>query len=120
MSWNKKIGDKGETVAVEYLQRLGYIVLETNWRHSHKEIDIIALFENLIIFIEVKTRTSNSFGKPYEAVSEQKQEFLIDAAEYYIEQNDILQETRFDIISIEKTGNTHHIEHIKDAFHAEL
>ena len=120
MSWNNQLGNEGEELAIEYLQHLKYIILETNWRYKHQEVDIIAINEPFIVFIEVKTRSNNAFGLPYEAVSEKKQKLLIDAAEKYIEQKDIFKEVRFDIISIERKENKYHVDHMQDAFHAEL
>lgn len=120
MNWSKKIGDKGEGLALEYIQNLGYSILATNWRYRHKEVDIIAIDAGFLVFVEVKTRSNTKFGEPYEAVTAQKEKFLLDAAEHYIEEKEIDKEVRFDIISIELNQNTSHINHIKDAFHDEL
>lgn len=120
MNHNITLGKKGEELALEYLIREGYKVIETNWRYRHKEIDIIAEFDNVLAIIEVKTRSNEKYGTPEEAVSETKQQFLIDAAEKYLDQKNIDLEIRFDIISIIKQNNVFNISHIKDAFHDEL
>ena len=109
-------GKKGEEIAVNYLISIGYQVLETNWRFGHKEIDIIALHKKDVIFIEVKTRKSSYYEKPYESVGSQKQQFLIEAAEAYIEKNEFDVEIRFDIISILLENKKTNIEHIENAF----
>ena len=116
MSEHIELGKKGETAAIEYLKSRGYKILEMNWRTRHKEIDIIALDKDEIVFIEVKTRKNNYFGDPEEAVNLKKQRFLINAAEHYIITNKIDLEVRFDIISVISNGNKHNINHIKEAF----
>lgn len=116
MTEHIKLGKRGELIAVDYLRSQGFKILETNWRTKHKEIDIIALDKNEIVFIEVKTRKNNYFGDPEEAVNLKKQKFLINAAENYIISNKIDLEARFDIISIISDGSKHNIVHIKEAF----
>jgi len=113
----KGIGQQGEDIAVEYLKSKGYKIIERNWRCHHYEIDIIARNkENLLIIVEVKTRTTPIFGEPYEAVGKKKEQNLINAAEVYIYKNKLKTETRFDIISIVIIDGKYHIDHIKDAF----
>ena len=67
MFYKKALGQEGEKIAIKYLQRLGYTIIEENFRCKSGEIDIIAKEDNEIIFIEVKTRTSNRYGEPIEA-----------------------------------------------------
>ncbi|MBK5202645.1 MAG: YraN family protein [Prolixibacteraceae bacterium] len=113
----KGIGKHGEDIAVEYLKSKGYKIIERNWRCHHYEVDIIARNkENLLIIVEVKTRTTPVFGEPYEAVGKKKEQNLINAAEVYIYKNKLRTETRFDIISIIIIDGKYHIDHIKDAF----
>lgn len=107
-------GEKGEQMAVNFLKRKGYSILETNWRFSHYELDIIAQIGNDIVFVEVKTRTTTSHGFPEDSVSQKKAENLFEAAEVYLEENKIENDIRFDIISIIiKKGRTE-IRHIED------
>jgi putative endonuclease len=113
---NIKFGDEGEKLAVKYLQEKGYEILETNWRSSHKEIDIIAKTETELIIIEVKTRSSNYFELPEEAVTLKKQNFMIEAAQKYIDLTNINLEVRFDIIAITQKNNQFEIKHIENAF----
>ncbi len=111
-----RLGKTGELVAADYLKSIGYKILEMNWKSRNKEIDIIALDKNEIVFIEVKTRRNDYFGDPEEAVNLKKQKFLINAAEDYIVTNKIDLEARFDIVSVISDGSKHNINHIKEAF----
>lgn len=116
MASNKQIGKKGETLARIYLESKGYIILETNWRFSRAEIDIIAKEKDIIVFIEVKTRTGNYFGQPEEFVSPAKENLIMDAAGVYTKSIGHEWEIRFDIISIMTKGDCHELKHFKDAF----
>ena len=109
-------GRKGESIAVQYLKSQGFRILETNWRNGHDEIDIIALDENELVIVEVKTLSSEYFGYPEEAVNKKKQNFLIRATQAYVDQNEIDLEIRYDIVSIYLKEQSHKIYHIKDAF----
>ena len=117
MSKHNELGVRGEITALEFLLQKGYSILEINWRFNHAEIDIIARVNNTIVFTEVKTRSSDYFGFPEQAVDNSKQKRMALAAEEYMEQHNIEMNLRFDIISIlidpsEKIS----IEHIEDAF----
>ncbi len=97
---HKQTGIKGEQIAVKFLQNSGYSILERNWRHGKKEVDIIAKKDDILIIAEVKTRNNYDFGFPEEAVNTKKQEFLREAAMAYIEIHRQHTDIRFDIISI--------------------
>ncbi|MCB0700848.1 MAG: YraN family protein [Chitinophagales bacterium] len=117
MAKHNETGIKGEVIAKKFLQNIGYNILHTNWRWEKKEVDIIADIDGLLVFVEVKTRSSSYFGFPEDAVTEQKQEFLKQAAEEYLYQNPQYEQIRFDIISILTTSNnTQEIKHFEDAF----
>lgn len=117
MTKHKETGIKGEQIARNFLENLGYNILYTNWRHEKKEVDIIATFNNLLIFIEVKTRTSFDFGFPEEAVNAKKQTYLKAAADEFLYQHPQYEQLRFDIISILlKNGDVKELKHIEDAF----
>lgn len=117
MTKHKETGIKGEQIARNFLEKLGYNILYTNWRHEKKEVDIIATFNNLLIFIEVKTRTSFDFGFPEEAVNAKKQTYLKAAADEFLYQHPQYEQLRFDIISILlKNGDVKELKHIEDAF----
>ncbi len=110
-------GNNGEKLAVEMLVEKGYNIHHTNWRNEKSEVDIIAEHNNVIVFAEVKTRSTDYFGDPAEAVQKKKQKMLVKAAEAYIELNNCDQEIRYDIISIVINKGETKIEHIEDAFY---
>ncbi len=116
MAKHLNIGKKGEEVAMNYLESLGYKILETNWRFSRAEVDIIAMDKEIMVFVEVKTRSYDAFGQPEEFVSRAKEQLLMDAASVYMEQAKHDWEIRFDIISIISRANYHELKHFKDAF----
>ncbi len=116
MTEKKEIGDAGEELARLYLMEQGYTILERNWQFGHLEIDIIALKDNTLAFVEVKTRASESFGEPQTAVNKQKQKNIIRAANSYILRNGYTHEARFDIISIVKNAQETKLEHLQDAY----
>lgn len=113
---SKQLGEKGEEIAMHFLKKQNFSILETNWRYGHLEIDIIAEDESTLIFCEVKTRSSARMGAPEHFVTLQKQRHLIKAAHFYIQNHQKNKEARFDIISIVTAGNQHTINHIKEAF----
>lgn len=117
MAKHLKIGQQGETLAVQLLLQKGYTILETNWRFSRAEVDIIAKDGDILVFIEVKTRSYDYFGKPEAFVTERKRTLLLDAAAMYMEKINHVWEVRFDIISvlIEK-GKEPLLQHFEDAF----
>ena len=118
MAEHNDTGKTGEQLAVEFLEKSGYEILEKNWRFKKFEIDIIAKKNKTLIIAEVKTRHGNHFGEPEEWVTRAKQKNLIQGAQAYILQKDIDFETQFDIISIVIASNgTHKINHIQDAFY---
>ena len=99
---SRDIGALGEKIAAEYLTGRGYIILERNFRSREGEIDIIAEKDDSLVFIEVRTRTSNSYGTPEESLTAQKKERLIALAEVYIEGRDYLPSSwRIDVVAIE-------------------
>jgi len=120
MADHNDFGDFGEHLAVEYLVSKGYKILETNWTFQHKEIDIIAKKAPFIVFVEVKTRRTNYFGEPYTFVNNAKQRHLVKAANAYVEKFDIMDDARFDIISVLYNDKQKDIQHIEDAFYARM
>lgn len=116
MAKHNELGKNGENVAVTYLLRKGYIILERNWRFSRDEIDIIAKDRDWLVIVEVKTRTSAWFGEPEMAVTRSKQKALVRAAEGYIQEKDYKGETRFDVIGILFDNGKVELNHIEDAF----
>jgi putative endonuclease len=116
MAVHNDIGAKGEKLAVEYLRKKGYNIVASNWRHRHKEVDIIAREGKELVIIEVKLRSTDYFGDPSDAVTLKKQKFLIEAAEAYLDSIDDEPEVRFDVVSIVAASNGYEFEHITDAF----
>ncbi len=87
MARHNKTGQEGETLAIQYFTAKGYTILHCNWRYSHYEIDIIAHKDDMLHFIEVKTRTNAKYGHPEESVDKKKMENLMKAGEAYLFQN---------------------------------
>jgi putative endonuclease len=100
MAAHTDFGILGEELARDYLVRKGYTILYRNWRHSHYEIDIVALKEDLPHFVEVKTRSSNEFGEPEDSVSKKKIRCLLQAADEFIYKHPRYTDFRIDILSI--------------------
>lgn len=119
MAKHNILGKKGEELAVQFLKNLGYVIMATNWQQHKFEIDIIAQDNNEIVFVEVKTRSTDFFGKPEEAVTLSKQKHLIEGADYYINKNEVDLECRFDVLAIVLNETSLDINHIKDAFYPE-
>jgi putative endonuclease len=100
MASHNDIGRLGEKLAAEYFVRQGYILLEQNWRHKRWEVDIIAVKEKTLHFIEVKCRTTTQFGHPEESVHLKKIRHLIDASAEYLYLHPQWQRVQFDVLSI--------------------
>ncbi len=116
MKNNIEKGKSGERLAKEYLLSQGYKILELNYRNKIGEIDIIALYKNILVFIEVKTRTSLSFGYAYEGVNHRKQLKIINTSMAYIKYKNYKDiQLRYDIIEVYLTGKLK-INHIENAF----
>ncbi|MGP1515606.1 MAG: YraN family protein [Bacteroidales bacterium] len=112
-----QVGRRGEDIAVDFLENLGYKILTRNYIHNKKEVDIVARDKNEVVFVEVKQRATGQFGQPYKAVNRKKQQSIIMVADNYIKRYNIDLEARFDVISIVLgTSLTPQIEHIKNAF----
>jgi putative endonuclease len=118
MNSNQKLGNEGESAALQYLIAHNYKILEQNWRFKQKEIDIIAISENELVIIEVKTRQNDFFGEAWEFVSKGKQSFLVVAANAYSDQVEWMGSIRFDIIGI--CLQPYQLDHLKEAFYPGL
>ena len=120
MADHNELGKKGEVIAAEYLEGEGFRIVERNWRYNKKEIDLIAFDEDRFVVIEVKTRTTDGWEHPKEAITVSKIRFLVEATEAYIMQNDIQEEVRFDVVTLIPQNGGWKIEHIKEAFYPTL
>lgn len=109
MAQHNVLGGKGEDLAADYLVAKGYTILERNWRSGHKEIDIVARNNDEVVFVEVKTRFSEFFGRPEEAITPQKMKLLINAADTYLRERCIDDDARFDVICV-VNGSLRHYE----------
>lgn len=116
MAEHNLLGEKGEDLARDFLEKLGYQIIAMNWHERKFEIDIIAIDDDELVFVEVKTRSTDFFGKPEEAVTPKKQEHLINGADCYVQENEIDLESRFDVVAIVLNGHREEIKHIKNAF----
>jgi putative endonuclease len=117
MAEHNELGKLGEELSIEFLQKNGYDILETNWVFQKAEIDIIAQKGNILAVVEVKTRSSIDFGSPQDFVKPAKIQLLVKAINEYVISNDLDLEIRFDIIAISKEGKGFNIEHLEDAFY---
>ena len=121
------IGRFGEKVAARFLKKNGYKILETNKHQSHNELDIIASNKELLLFVEVKTRSVapdlySAYGTPASAVDKRKQARTVQAAQHYLlEHPEEQKQPRMDVIEVyldKSTGKVLKIHHIPDAFGA--
>ena len=117
MAEHNELGKLGEELAVDFLQKNGYDILETNWTFQKAEIDIIAQKGTILAVVEVKTRSSIEFGLPQDFVKPKKIQLLVKAVNEYVISNDLEVEVRFDIIAIYKENNEFKMEHIEEAFY---
>lgn len=125
---SKQIGDRGEDLAAEYLERYGYRILDRNYRYERAEVDLVC-FEPAeapedggeIVFVEVKTRSGLGYGAPEDAVTTEKQRHIARASEAYLYERQLEgAPVRFDVVSIVlNRGELPKIEHFEDAFWAE-
>lgn len=117
MAQHNELGKLGEELAVEYLQKEGYEILETNWTFQKAEIDIIAQKNATLAVVEVKTRSSLEFGLPQDFVKPKKIQLLVKAVNEYVVFKNLDVDVRFDIVAIHKEGKSFVIEHLIDAFY---
>ncbi|MFH1071408.1 MAG: YraN family protein [Candidatus Glassbacteria bacterium] len=122
MSYRQQKGLSGEMAASRYLQSRGYRIIEHRYRHGRKEIDLVAGKDELIVFVEVKTRTSERYGPIRTSVTGRKKRNLVDAAAGWLAERETDSPDhsyRFDVILISRTPDGKvELEHIEDAFRA--
>ncbi|HEY0677942.1 MAG TPA: YraN family protein [Chitinophagaceae bacterium] len=100
MALHNELGRRGEKLAGEYLSALGYTILFMNWRHWRYEIDLIAVKDDILHFIEVKTRRSTRFGLPEGDVNKKKMLSMVNAAEGFMQRYPQWRRMQFDVLSI--------------------
>lgn len=108
-------GQRGETLAADFLGRQGFAVVAQNYRHRRSEIDLIVRRNNTLVFVEVKLRRNATFGYPETFVDEDQAERIVAAAEHYLYETDWEGNIRFDIVGITLQPRLS-IEHFEDAF----
>ncbi|NJN50284.1 MAG: endonuclease [Polaribacter sp.] len=116
MAQHNDFGKKGEALAIAYLQKNGYKIIEKNYRYLKAEVDIIAQINNVLIAVEVKTRSSIFFWKSTRFCKSQKIKLMVQAMDFYVNQNQLDVEVRFDIVAVLINNQQTEIEHITDAF----
>lgn len=98
---NKDVGDLGEEIAREYLEKKGYKILDQNYKNKIGELDIVAKDGSVFVFVEVKTKTSERFGKPEEMVNFWKQKKLLAVSKFYVLENKLEgKEVRIDVVTV--------------------
>lgn len=114
----QRLGKIGEQAVAKFLKRYGYKILAQNYRCKLGEIDIIAKDGQVLVFIEVKTRSGTSYGSPAAAVNIRKQRQISKAAQCYLAEHSLFDSpARFDVVSVLcDHNNNHHFDHINNAF----
>lgn len=118
MADHNELGIKGEQIAVDFLIKKGYKIIDRNYRFKKWEVDIIAeQNKGELVVVEVKTRNSDYLASASETVSRGKQSSIVKIANEFIQEKDLDVECRFDVISIILNNKEQKIEHIEDAFY---
>ncbi|MCM1108611.1 MAG: YraN family protein [Clostridium sp.] len=121
MAAHNELGRKGEDAAVAKLMAEGYAVRHRNWRCGHKELDIVAERDGMLVFVEVKTRRDVCFGRPEEAVTPLKIRRIVASADAYLRKFALDQPVRFDVVTVvEDTSGRLCVHHIEEAFYPPL
>ncbi len=114
---NQDVGKYGEERATEFLRKIGYEIIERNWRGSGGEIDIVARDRDCLVFAEVKTRTRTGFGHPFEAITTRKVQTMRKlVAQWCQASGQSFSKVRLDAISVLIVGGRVNIEHLKQVF----
>lgn len=115
MAQHNETGKEGEEMAAMHLLKNGYKIKARNFRHKKSEIDIIATKDDILVFVEVKTRSTTFFQEPELSVTKSKQKQITKGANFYVQEFDVEEEIRLDIIAI--TLSPFRLNHIEDAFY---
>ncbi|MEY8849860.1 YraN family protein [Psychroserpens sp. XS_ASV72] len=117
MKTTKDFGNKGEDLAATFLLENGYTILERNYIFQKAEVDIIAQKDDVIVAVEVKTRSTKAFGDPQDFLKPKQIQRIVKAMDNYVVCEHIDAEVRFDIIAIINSDKTIEIEHLQNAFY---
>ncbi len=120
----KATGDRGETVAAEFLEGKGYRILERNYRFNREEVDLVCFqpYDDYtqggeLVFVEVKARRGLGYGRPEAAVTPEKQQAIMRVAEAYLHETRLEGAlARFDVVAVLLGGREPEIEHFENAF----
>jgi putative endonuclease len=115
-SSSRQLGQVAEDLAADHFRKSGFTILARNYRYKRAEIDIIAQKDNLLVFVEVKARSSDQFGHPEALVTPKQQALVQAAAEEFIITQDWNHAIRFDVIAITKQHNQLQLTHFEDGF----
>lgn len=117
MAAHNELGKWGEDIATNYLLEKGYRIIERDWKSGHRDIDIIAMDGDVLVFFEVKTRQNCLFGSPEESIDYKKRKNLQAAFNHYIKYRHVDNEIRYDIITVVGAiGTKPEINHIVDVW----
>jgi putative endonuclease len=112
-----KRGTEGEQAAADFLVAKGFEIVQRNYRHKRSEIDLIVKRDNWLIFVEVKLRSSVTFGHPEEFVDLKKERKILEGAAHYLHESNWDGNVRYDIVAINSNQREIEILHIEDAFY---
>ncbi|WP_040280594.1 YraN family protein [Psychroserpens damuponensis] len=117
MANHNDLGKKGEEIAADFLLNKGYEIIAKNYVYQKAEVDIIAKKDDVLAVIEVKTRTSKDFGDPQQFLKPKQMQRIIKAVDFFINDNQLDVDVRFDIIAIVLNKKGMSLEHLEDAFY---
>ena len=117
MAKHYELGIKGEQLAVDFLIKNNYEIIERNYRFEKAEVDIIAKKDDTLAIVEVKTRSTTDFGNPEDFVKPKQIKNLVKAVDEYVTANNLNVDVRFDVIAIVKNEKQYDIEHLENAFY---
>ena len=117
MAKHYELGIKGEQLAVDFLIKNNYEIIERNYRFEKAEVDIIAKKDDTLAIVEVKTRSTTDFGNPEDFVKPKQIKNLVKAVDEYVTVNNLNLDVRFDVIAIVKKEKQYGIEHLENAFY---
>ena len=117
MASHNDLGKKGEAIAFNFLKKQGYTILERNWVFGKGELDIVAIHDNHLVIVEVKTRSVYYHAETDDLLGKRKLHLLYETADKYVEMKNIEREVRYDLLIVIFHGDTWTVEHITDAFY---
>lgn len=117
MGKHNEFGKEGEKIATDFLIKKGYAIREKNYRYLKAEVDILAVKDGILAVVEVRARSNDRIISIAETITPKKIKLLVSAADYYVTENKLDVEVRFDVITILKNRKIFKVDHLKDAFY---